>query len=47
MYLTIQQTLDTDPRELQQRILSENFQRPGKKMMPFVFEEADKNISDF
>lgn len=44
MYLTLQQTFYADPRELQPRILSENFQRPGKKMMPFVLEEADKNI---
>ena len=44
MYLAKQKTIDPKPRAMQPRVLSENFERHGKKMMPFALEEADKNI---
>lgn len=44
MYLAKQKTIDPKPKAMQPRVLSENFERHGKKMMPFALEEADKNI---
>ena len=45
--LSKQQTLDADPREIQQINLTENLDRAGNTSAYFILEEAKETILDF
>ena len=45
--LSKQQTLDADPREIQQINLTANLDRAGNTSVYFILEEAKETILDF
>ena len=45
--LSKQQTLDTDPRVIQQIIFTANLNRTGNTKMFFIIEEARETVLDF